>query len=198
MSSNGFFLQAIKHPLSIGAIAPSSQSLSKLMLSHADLASANGVVELGPGTGVFTREILGQLDNDVPFIAIEQNEKFVSLLDQKFPGGQIKLGSAEQLSELLALHGISNINRIISGLPWVAFPTDLQDKILAELCKNLPDDGMFLTYAYFPFNLSPKGRKFHSKLNQHFGDVVKTELVLNVPPALAYVCSQPKRTIPDS
>ncbi len=88
------------------------------------------------------------------------------------------------------------LNRIISGLPWVAFSVDLQDKILAEIGKNLPDDGLFLTYAYFPFNLSPKGRKFQSKLKQHFKQVVKTEMVLNVPPALVYVCSQARRANP--
>ncbi len=75
MNSHGFFLQAIKHPLSVGAVAPSSQNLSKLMLDHADLPAASGVVELGPGTGVFTREILAQLESGVPFIGIEQNDQ---------------------------------------------------------------------------------------------------------------------------
>jgi phospholipid N-methyltransferase len=193
MNPNGFLLQAIKHPLSVGAVAPSSKSLSKLMMGNADLANAAGVAELGPGTGVFTHAILAKLPDSTPYIGIERNQNFVDALSESLPETKIVLGSAEQLSRLAAQHNIPVIDRVISSLPWVAFSAQMQDTILSEVGKILPNDGLFLTYDYFPFNLLPKGRAFLSKLKQHFEQVVKTEVVSNVPPALVYVCSKPRR-----
>jgi len=190
MNSNAFLLQAIKHPLSIGAVAPSSQNLCNLVLENAELNSARSVVELGPGTGSFTRKILDQLDESVPYLGIEQNESFANKLIEQYSDKRIAQGSAEQLTQLLKHHQIVDCDRVVSGLPWMTFPTQLQDSILSEVASNLSEDGMFLTYAYFPFYLSPKGRHFHAKLKQHFKQVKKTKMVMNFPPAFVYVCSE--------
>ena len=191
MNSNAFLFQAIKHPFSVGAVAPSSQNLSNLMLRHADLNSASAVVELGPGSGSFTYKILDQLDDTVPYLGIERNESFAAKLVEQFTADRIALGSAEQLSDLLIHNEISGCNRIISGLPWMAFSAQRQDKILSEVANTLAEDGLFLTYAYFPFNRFSKGQHFHTKLKQHFQQVEKTVMVLNFPPAFVYICSQP-------
>jgi len=190
MNSNAFLYQAIRHPLSIGAIAPSSQNLCNLVLEHADLDSATSVVELGPGTGSFTRKILNQLDDSVPYLGIERNECFAKKLVEQFSAKRIAQGSAENLTLLLEQNQIAQCNRVISGLPWMTLPEPLQDSILSEVGNTLSADGLFLTYAYFPFYLSPKGRHFHKKLKRHFKQVTKTKMVLNFPPAFVYVCSQ--------
>ena len=190
MNSNAFLLQAIKHPFSVGAVTPSSQNLANLIIQHADLNLANAVVELGPGSGSFTYKILDQLDESVPYLGIERNESFAGKLVEQLTAERIALGSAEQLTELLAQHNIVGCNRIISGLPWAVFSADRQDKILSEVANNLAADGKFLTYAYFPFNMFSKGRAFQAKLKQHFSQVEKTEMVLNLPPAFVYICSQ--------
>ncbi len=191
MNSNAFLLQAIKHPFSVGAVTPSSQNLSNLMIQHADLGLANAVVELGPGSGSFTYKILDRLDDSVPYLGIERNESFAEKLAEKLTAERITLGSAEELTGILGCHNIVGCNRILSGLPWAVFSGDRQDKILSEVAKNLDEDGKFLTYAYFPFNLFLKGRAFQNKLQQHFKQVEKTEMVLNFPPAFVYICSQP-------
>ncbi len=189
MNSNAFLLQAIKHPFSVGAVTPSSQNLSNLVIEHADLHLASAVVELGPGSGSFTHKILEQLDESVPYLGIEQNESFAGKLVEQLRVEQIALGSAEDLTELLAQHGIVECNRIISGLPWVVFSAERQDKILSEVASNLAVGGKFLTYAYFPFNMFSRGRAFQDKLKQHFSQVEKTAMVLNFPPAFVYICS---------
>ena len=47
----------IRQPFRTGTVVPSSLGLAELMVEDMGLASANTVVELGPGTGVFTRVI---------------------------------------------------------------------------------------------------------------------------------------------
>jgi len=191
MNSNAFLLQAIKHPFSVGAVTPSSQNLTNLMIQRAELSMANAVVELGPGSGSFTYKIIDQLDDGVSYLGIERNESFAGKLADKLGAERIAQGSAEELSELLALHNIKQCNRIISGLPWAVFSGNRQDKILSQVANSLSEDGRFLTYAYFPFNLFLKGRAFQAKLQKHFEVVEKTEMVLNFPPAFVYICSKP-------
>ncbi|MFD8717392.1 rRNA adenine N-6-methyltransferase family protein [Streptomyces sp. NPDC059629] len=65
--------QFLRRPLTTGAMAASSRRLARAMTQHTGLETARLVVELGPGTGVFTREILRQLPADGRLVAIELN-----------------------------------------------------------------------------------------------------------------------------
>ena len=53
-----FLNEFIKHPKHTGAIAPSSKILAKKMVDVIDFNRAKCIVELGPGTGAFTKEII--------------------------------------------------------------------------------------------------------------------------------------------
>jgi len=54
-----FFRAWIRDPLRVGAVAPSGRGLAGLITSEITLASAP-ILELGPGTGVFTRALLAR------------------------------------------------------------------------------------------------------------------------------------------
>jgi phospholipid N-methyltransferase len=191
MNTATFFLQAMQNPIQLGSIIPSSGHLTKLMMSNAKIDSASTVVELGPGTGVFTKKIISALPENSRYIGIEQNEKFARLLNMKFPAERTIHGSAEQLNQHLQDNDITQCDRIISGLPWLTFSESLQDRILSEISSALGSDGIFLTLAYSPFLYLPTGRKMKSKLNRHFGEVTRTENVFNIPPSSIYICRQP-------
>ena len=51
-----FFKNFIKKPKQIGSITPSSNYLSKKMVEQIDFNNAETILELGPGTGCYTRE----------------------------------------------------------------------------------------------------------------------------------------------
>lgn len=53
-----FIKQYIKNPKFVGAIAPSSKKLAAAMMQPIDFEKAKCIVEFGPGTGVFTEEIM--------------------------------------------------------------------------------------------------------------------------------------------
>ena len=50
-----FFKNFIKNPRQIGSITPSSNILSEKMVDQIDFNKAKYIVELGPGTGSYTR-----------------------------------------------------------------------------------------------------------------------------------------------
>ena len=56
-----FFLkQYLRNPFGTGGVAPSGRQLAKLMVAKLAPQPSEIIVELGPGTGSFTRERLAQ------------------------------------------------------------------------------------------------------------------------------------------
>ena len=183
-----FILETLRNPKSTGAIAPSSKRLVNLILKEADLENAKVVVELGPGTGVFTEKILENLKGDTKFYAIETNKSFSDSLKEQFPEVVFHHGSAEDIKKYLGTHSISYCDRIISGLPWTAFSVEVQRRLLSKIYDSLEPGGIFVTFSYYPFNHLPRGKGFKNLLSEYFSDVYRTEIVSNIPPAFVYVC----------
>ncbi|MEJ2094502.1 MAG: rRNA adenine N-6-methyltransferase family protein, partial [Gammaproteobacteria bacterium] len=53
-----FLIEFIRKPTQVGAISPSSKWLARKMVKNNNIKEADTIVELGPGTGVFTSEII--------------------------------------------------------------------------------------------------------------------------------------------
>lgn len=68
-----FLYQFIKNPMSVGSISPSSRFLAKKMLQGVDFQKAKCIVEYGPGTGIFTEEILKQRTPETVVFVVENN-----------------------------------------------------------------------------------------------------------------------------
>ena len=185
-----FITEAMLRPKNIGAVAPSSKILAKLMTESADLKHAKVVVELGPGTGVFTELILQEIPESAAFMAIEQNEHFVTIMRAKYPTVDTIHGSAEHLKNYLKERGAESCDKILSGLPWASFDERLQRLLLSKIYESLSSDGVFLTFAYYPLNYLPRGRSFRRQLHHYFKDVKQSNVVLNFPPAFVYVCKK--------
>lgn len=56
--SASLFRRFLRHPTQVGAVCASSDALARMITEEVGIETAPVVVELGPGTGVFTREIL--------------------------------------------------------------------------------------------------------------------------------------------
>jgi phospholipid N-methyltransferase len=186
-----FLREYISNPGSIGAVAPSGRMLASRMLDGISLESAATVVELGPGTGAYTTEILHRISSEAKFIAIEKNPVFLAGLRQRFENLEIIEGDAGNLVHLLHHRGIDAVDVVVSGLPWAAFPETVQQKILSEVHHILAPDGRFVTFAYFGMHMLPRARAFRNLLESFFGQVERTPLAWrNLPPAFAYHCKR--------
>lgn len=185
-----FLKQFISEPINTGAIAPSSKNLSQLIIKMAQLKPENVIVELGPGTGSFTKEILKEIKDTKKYFSIELNKNFVNYLKSKFFGIDIIHGSAEHIFRYLKERGHDNCDRVVSGLPWTSFNSEIQEKIISNVAESLSDNGLFLTFVYSPINLLPRGRLFKKKLYKHFKYVKRTKIVLNFPLAFVYICKK--------
>ena len=101
MSRQTLFRRFLRHPGRVGALWPSSPSLCRMMVSRIGVEQAKLVVELGPGTGVITREIIRMLPAGGRFMAVELDELLCLQLRRNFPGVEILHDSASRLAEIL-------------------------------------------------------------------------------------------------
>ncbi len=184
-----FFGEFLRNPRQTGSIAPSSRFLASEIVRLAGVKKARTIVEFGPGTGVFTREIIQQKTDNAFFIGIEANPKLAKMLQEQLPGTHIVADSAENTTAILRSHNRLRADCIVSGLPWAAFPIELQNKLLQAACDSLCTGGRFATFAYLQGLILPAGITFRKKLRQHFSKVhISRTVWRNVPPALVYRC----------
>ena len=91
-----FFLkQYLRNPFGTGGVAPSGRQLAKLMVAKLAPQPSEIIVELGPGTGSFTRELLAQGVEPANLILVEFNKAFVKFLKKEFPNLRIVEGAAK-------------------------------------------------------------------------------------------------------
>lgn len=171
-----FFGQFVKHPAMIGSIIPSSPSLVASMLESVDWPSTRLFVEYGPGVGTFTRTILEKMRPDALLIAIDTNTDFVRYLSADIADHRFRAvhGSAVDVRRIIAEHGFSEADYILSGLPFSTLPDGVGEAIATETHSALRPGGSFLVYQYSAFV-----QKF---LAPKFADIETGVEWLNIPP----------------
>jgi phosphatidylethanolamine/phosphatidyl-N-methylethanolamine N-methyltransferase len=151
-----FLKQILRNPFGIGAVVPSSQKLARLMVDKIDPQTSDVIVELGPGTGVFTRELLARGVIPANLILVEFNREFVKFLRHEFPQVRVVEGGAQDLPQLLKVLGQGAVRKIISGIPLRSMkPLDRQ-LIAKAVAAALEPGGAFVQFTYFKASPLPK------------------------------------------
>jgi phosphatidylethanolamine/phosphatidyl-N-methylethanolamine N-methyltransferase len=132
-------------------IIQSSAFLERRVIAAADIASADLVIELGPGTGGMTRAMLEVLRPDARLLSIEINPHFheqVSAIDDARLIAH--LGSATDIGAIAASHGLGAPHAVVSGIPFSTMSRTLGTQIIAEVAGLLADSGRFVAYQFNP------------------------------------------------
>lgn len=179
----------LRAPGRTSAIVPSSRWLAERMIEDVQLDQANVVVELGAGTGAFTRAIQKELHPAALFLAVEINPLFASHLRRRFPRVYVVNDSAERLGNHLQTLGHAAADCVLSGLPWAGFTGEEQRRLLGAVFDSLRPGGHLTTYAYNHTAWLPGGRRFRKLLLSRFESVTTTRTEWrNLPPAFVYRC----------
>ena len=167
-------------PLNVGAIAPSSPALANAITAEITLASAP-IIELGAGSGVFTRALLARGISQDRLALIEHGDEFVNLLQRLFPDARVMRMDATRLKEV-ELFGGERAGAVVSGLPLLLMPPSKVLAILDAGFSHLRADGAFYQFTYGP--RSPVSRAILDQLGLNATRVGMT--LANVPPAMVY------------
>lgn len=141
-----FFRAWLSDPLRVASIVPSGERLAELMTCGID-AATGPVLELGPGTGVFTRALIGRGVRQEDLTLVELGEEFAGLLAIRHPGASILRVDAARLPSGGAVsrrqHGAA-----ISGLPLLSMTPQKILRILAGTFRMLDAGASLYQFTY--------------------------------------------------
>ncbi|WEX07705.1 methyltransferase domain-containing protein [Chelativorans sp. AA-79] len=175
------FLRAwLSNPWRVSAIAPSSSALADLITSEIGPKSAP-VLELGAGTGVFTRALLKRGLAQEDLTIIELGPDFVTLLRQRFPNARILPVDAARLAQAGLYEG-APVGAVVSGLPLLSMSPRKIMAIVAGAFFYMRPGGSLYQFTYGP--RCPVPRPILDRLGLKAVRIGRT--MLNVPPASVY------------
>ncbi|GIW98257.1 MAG: hypothetical protein KatS3mg111_1590 [Pirellulaceae bacterium] len=184
-----FCKQFLANPRQVGAIWPSSRHLARCMVEWIEWERVSAVMEVGPGTGVFTEAILHSAGPDTRCIALEINAMMAQALRQRFETVQVHTASVAEAPQICQRVGVDGVDAVLSGLPWAVFSQQEQQEMLDAIVRVMRTDGQFCTFAYLQGLLLPAARKFRRLLESRFPMVETSPIVWrNLPPAIVYRC----------
>lgn len=150
-----FLRRAIAAPTTTGAVAPSSQRLARVLAApFVNRTHPARVLEVGAGTGAFTRYIGKHLGPEDEFDICEIQPELADLIERDvLSTGPLAKGRAEGRVRLIrdrveTIDAPGQYDFIICGLPFTAFaPRDVH-RILKLLERNLKPGGVFSYFEY--------------------------------------------------
>lgn len=141
-----FLRQWIADPVHIGAIAPSGNALARLITSEIS-GDSGRVIELGAGTGAFTRALRARQVSERDLVLVEQNADFEARLRAGFPQACVLRMDAQDLGAW-ARERHACAGAVISGLPLLNLTPPRIRAILAGAFACLGDSGAFYQFTY--------------------------------------------------
>jgi len=185
MAAMSITTEFLRRPLMTGAVAASSRRLAYAMTEGIGLEEARLVVELGPGTGVFTDAILARLAPAARLVAIELNPVLAARLSATRRDARLTVirGSAAELAATVG----EPADAVVSGLPWTVMPREQRRQILDAVAEVLTPGGRFTTFAYLHASWTPPARHFTAELTHRFSELERSTVVWpNLPPAFVH------------
>lgn len=195
-----FLREFVRAPLRTASVIPSSRSLAEHMvrpLQHRDWQQRPPVVlELGPGTGAFTRVIQETAPKGTRHLGVELNPAMARHLASEFPRVEVVVGPAADLPPMLHRLGVDGVDLIISGLPWQSFAGPAGPRLVDTIAGCLAPGGTYTQFTYSWTRWAPPARRQHRTLHESFDEVqISRTIWRNLPPAFVYTSTRP--TPPD-
>jgi phosphatidylethanolamine/phosphatidyl-N-methylethanolamine N-methyltransferase len=170
----------LERPKEVGSIIPSSRWMERRITRTAEIATANLVIELGPGTGGTTKALLRAMAPGARLLAIEINPGFCDLLRETIddPRLIVHQGSAAEIPEALTKHDLEAPDVVLSGIPFSTMPQALGLSILQSVRETLAPGGRFVAYQFRDV--------VHTLGKRVFGPASVQVELFNMPPMRVY------------
>jgi phospholipid N-methyltransferase len=196
-----FFRESRRNFRDTGSLLPSSKFLARALV--AELRKPRGpcrILEVGPGTGPVTSQIIRHMLPGDQLDAVEVNGRFVAVLQRRFDQEPLFRAVRRQVrlihGPVECLEGEGLYDVIVSGLPFNCFPVSLVRQIFRAYTRLLKPGGTLTYFEYVlirhlqtPFvgrrerrRLFRVGRVVSRYIREY--QVRRQRILINVPPAI--------------
>ncbi len=197
-----FLEQCRRNFAQTGALAPSSRALARAITSHVTPGDApRRILEVGPGTGVFTVEIARRMGPFDHLDVYEINPAFADHLEEVLLGDPAFEAARGRVTlhrrDVLALPPEALYDRIVSSLPLNNFEPEMVRAFLDAFMQHLTPGGILSYFEYVLVRalkrcVSPRPERERLRLvGEVTGEFVRRyqvrsdPVLLNLPPAVA-------------
>lgn len=151
-----FMRQMWRQTSTTGAVMPSGRLLAKAITRPlAELDSPRRILEIGPGTGAFTDQIVRELRPEDRLDLVEINSEFADYIRRRFENLDSYRAVTDQcevhcvsLDEFEPENGFGSYDAVVSGLPLNNFSPDLVSELVEASLKQVRPGGTFSMFEY--------------------------------------------------
>ncbi|MGD8416776.1 MAG: methyltransferase domain-containing protein [Pseudomonadales bacterium] len=182
-----FFSRFLRRPGNVAAICPSSRYLRRKMFLDLDLHEGDVVLELGPGTGSFTREIETLIKAGLPvrYLGIERDEAMLRFLTRRFPGLEFAGGDILDIRTICREHELPPASVVICGVPLMLMNGPTLRQVLTDIRECMTEDGTFRAFSYVHCYPTRRASTLRVSVRDAFQREFGISSVLrNMPPAI--------------
>jgi len=156
-----FLLEFVHHPTIVGAILPSSNALAKEIVREIPKdpkAEKRRILEVGPGTGIFTDKIIQRMNPTDELHLVEFDETFCKKLREKYQ----HIPQVQVFHRSITDHSVESDKKydfIISGLPLNSFDAPFVKQVFEKFIEISKDEGKI---SYFDYLALPHIKRLFS------------------------------------
>ncbi|MET8978175.1 methyltransferase [Streptomyces sp. NPDC004539] len=210
-----FLAEAVRDLRTTGAVAPSGRALARALTEpvHAQGPRPLSVLEVGAGTGPFTRALADRLPRGSRFDVVEANPRFATRL-RTLTATHPRLTAHSVRAEVheTYLEDFKTDERydvVVSGLPLTNFAPAQVDLIMSRLIELLHPGGTLTYFAYLgtrrarALTASRAEARRHAAVDEVMAGYQRRYAVgrwtvwANLPPAYAWHLQSPPAPAPD-
>lgn len=189
VESNGdstlvFAKNFFKNPRMLGSVIPSSRFLINQLLRNVEWDKTRLVVEIGPGVGTISKEVLRRMRPDGTLLALEINDDFVKHLRQHFGDTRLRVQhrSGAEVNQALDEQRLGQADYVIAGIPFSIMSDEDRMAVLRNCHAALRPGGTMLVYQFSP--------KVRTDLEKLFSRVHRLFEPRNILPAHVFHCTK--------
>ncbi|WP_245413833.1 class I SAM-dependent methyltransferase [Fulvimarina endophytica] len=143
-----FFANWIRHPIAMGAVAPSSKAYCRKMVDKASTELDGPILELGPGLGAVTRALLEKGVDPARITSIEYEPKFADALKRRFPEITVIQGNGFDLDATLGERRDEKFAAILFAIPIVSEKAEWRQTLFRDYFSRLRSGGNITQLSY--------------------------------------------------
>lgn len=130
----------------MAAVAPSGHALASLITAGID-GQTGPVLELGPGTGVFTRHLIARGVREENLVLVERSASFAHVLARRYPRARVVQTDATLLADTPVLPE-ARFGAVVCGLGLIGMPESDVRAIVSGAVGHLRPEGSFSLFTY--------------------------------------------------